>query len=201
MANKKCTYCGELKNMNEFYMDSRKPGRRQSRCKECLRGLSLDNYRQKKLSGFLKVKSHVKAYSSSRECSKCRKLKPNDEYHKDASTKTGVRATCKTCINSKGSFIYLRDKEKYKEHRRAASKNYYLRNKNRLCIYKRQKERKEIEDLSDRYIKKLISRRHVKNNMLVTIKASDIPDVLVDVKRLQLSIIRKLKEVNYEKHD
>lgn len=87
---------------------------------------------------------------------------------------------------------------KYRENNleksRDRSREWRNNNRDKFHEIQAKSRNKAKEDLSDRWIKKVIAA----NSKLRT---SDIPASLIDAKRIEMKINRLLKEIENEKHD
>jgi len=161
----------------------------------------------------------------SKICKKCFTAKPLDEYHKSSRYKSGYLARCKECVNLKSNkwrknHVKLHP-EKYKctetklewqrkdraanpEKYKAYTKKYYnlyadklketykqwaALNKEALRKSNKQYRKLRVGELHDGYIKFLLNNKN-KTNLV------DIPQALIEVKRLQILIKRRVKNEN-----
>jgi len=85
MATKKCSKCGEVKELEEFHRDRRKPDGRRSRCKPCLNGPRR-----------VRKKSEP-ATEGEKKCARCGETKHVEEFHRDRSRPDGRNSRCKQC--------------------------------------------------------------------------------------------------------
>lgn len=97
----RCSACKEYKNKNEFI--KLKNGKYYSYCNSCKKEISRKRYLKKKEENLLKLsdnyrktKFEVNNNDSQRMCSKCREVKPVDDFYWDIS---GVKLSsiCKNC--------------------------------------------------------------------------------------------------------
>ena len=108
-------------------------------------------------------------------CTKCGEEKTLDCFFKQKTGKYGVRTTCKKCDNA----YREANKDKIKAFREA----YYKSNKDKLNAWQKAYSKDCITNLTDSYISGCIG-----------LTLSECPKELIEVKRLQLQIHRKLKE-------
>ena len=142
-------------------------------------------------------------------CSKCKAEKPLTEFHKDKSERCGFKYMCKVCTISRSADYYKKNCVKVKGKTRAfwaANRSIALARgreskkaraivlaSNPLLveaerIREREAFKRDCESLSDGYIKTAIRQN-------TGIPTSSITKELIEVKRLHLQIIRKLKEL------
>lgn len=83
-----------------------------------------------------------------KKCTKCLEDKPRSEFYKDNKAKDGLRSDCKSCAQDKSKQYYLKNKDRVieasqqwsrenKDRVSESSKRYYLKNKDR--IYERRR--------------------------------------------------------------
>lgn len=188
MKNKKCGKCGVVKSLSDFYKGI-------SPCKACQAAYAKAYYARK---------PEIQAVR--RTCVRCWKTKLISAFN------VKPQAACKECIN-----MYQAEyREKNKERRKTEGRERYqthgdiirakalaFREKNRDEINARQREyakqefvaerdrelrRLYSEKLTDAYVKRTVSRHSLLN-------AEDIPHTMVEAKRIQLLIKRKIKDV------
>jgi hypothetical protein len=126
-----------------------------------------------------------------KKCTKCLEVKAFSEFHKAKQYKDGLVYNCKDCAKQRVSIWQKNNPEKcYKKYINYVNKTpkYRETKKKKIQEYKK----KERENLDDRYIKETL----MQNNNL---KASDIPQEMIEVKRMQLMIRRQLKEMKNER--
>lgn len=98
MADKSCSVCKKVKSLEEFPKDPRARDGHASNCKECqaIKRKAWADKQEKKPK-----KSEVRAAAilaaGEKPCSKCGKIKPLDEYHKDPRAKDGRYPHCAKC--------------------------------------------------------------------------------------------------------
>ncbi|MHC4462896.1 MAG: hypothetical protein ACYS30_15925 [Planctomycetota bacterium] len=100
---KRCTKCGKIKDKGEFGKEKRhKDGLRYS-CKSCEQQYQRAYYlrnRKGTRRNFKYEESHrVFGGVKQKLCRKCRKWKLESEFHWNPTTKDGLRARCKKCVN------------------------------------------------------------------------------------------------------
>lgn len=108
-----------------------------------------------------------------KNCCKCGKEKKIGDFYKDLTKYFGVSSSCKECVN------------KYQL-------KYKYKNIDKIRSHDRSVRRVGCENLSDDYLKHVIcSKSNLRFNM--------VPKFLIDMKRDQILIHRKLKEIKDEK--
>jgi hypothetical protein len=115
---KRCTRCGKLKDKSEFGKQAKLKDGLRYWCKQCVRDYNHE-YRRKHGKGGKKYRSFEEAHREVRgvrqkQCSGCRRWKPEDEFYKNHKTKDGLGCLCKKCTAEAA--------RKYRE-RRLAVKN------------------------------------------------------------------------------
>lgn len=152
----------------------------------------------------------------SRECKICLAQKPLECFPRGKKTKTGhvYSRTCKSCKNARARQRWAENpelhrqkqrekrakrpehyhqktlewRERNREYRLAYQRNYRLRHHQETLEW----ARKYKDGLADSYIKSLLVKK-------TNLNAHDIPKQLVELKRAELLIKRKLKKgANYE---
>lgn len=158
------------------------------KCGACEIVLSIDNFR--------KNKSRKDGYSWG--CKQCSKEynKKNYSTEKNSERWKKYYSANSEKIKSKSKEYYERTKirqlEKSKRYRDINKElisqkkiEYRVNNKDKLKDY----ESRCVEELNDRYIKSLFRDEFYK-------RVKNIPQELIDLKRVQVQITRKLKEIN-----
>ena len=130
---------------------------------------------------------------SFKKCNKCDKVKPLTEYYKHSSSRAadGHAYYCKMCANMAKKQWNKDNPEKYKAQiaRRKFSPGWpYSYSRKR----KIEKQRQERKDLTDSYIKQLITS---KGTIGQNINKDDISQELIDAYRVQILLKRELKLV------
>ncbi|KPG69102.1 hypothetical protein [Pseudomonas libanensis] len=122
-------------------------------------------------------------------CSMCKQSLPLDEFYRDSSRACGRRPACKAC--SKAGLSKAKQKAYYqanREARNAYGKAYYQANKTQGKGHAKRSLKRSVDRLDDTYIKQILVK-------FTTLKRFQIPQELVELKRLELSIKRKTKEM------
>lgn len=125
-------------------------------------------------------------------CTRCNRNLGDDSYGVDRSRPTGLRPACKAC--EKAGRNKVKQKAYYqanREVRNAYGKAYYANNKQKGKDHAKRSLKRAVEALDDTYIKQLLVK-------YTSLKRSNIPQELVDLKRLEMSIKRKVKELSDE---
>jgi len=146
------------------------------------------------------MKPKISAPEGMKLCSKCKEVKQNSEFYVSKKAKCGLYSWCKTCTTKTSARYYNSNLEKQRENQRAK----YAKNREKYIAYNRtwraanpeknnamhrKADRKSIETLSDKYIAQKL---HA--------PISDLPQELIEAKRLQLTIKRELQNGNYRHH-
>ena len=180
-TEKKCSKCGSLKMLSEFSKDNGKQDGLWIYCKVCERARSADyrnNNREKvRLASRKWQQENPAAYLESRKGHRERNratLAARDlaRYHKD------IEAS-----RAKGRADYSR----HRDQRIAASKQWRDSNPVKVRLQRKAHDQKRRAYKFDSHIRKHICQG-------TTLKSSDIPQELVELKRLQLQIRREIKK-------
>ena len=141
---KKCTKCGEVKSLDEFCNKKDCKDGKALRCKSCAKDY-IKNLRENKPQniGTLEFINLFEKNHGLKRCIKCEVLKSLDQFTSRKDSKDGKRNKCKFCVNEYNSKSY--QKKVKKEY----SKEYYLKNKDRLIkeISLYSKKKKENDSL------------------------------------------------------
>lgn len=120
MTTKVCSKCGEEKDIDAFYKDSKEKDGKSYYCKTCAclnaKLHRLENAKNHRLGVINKV--------AEKKCSICGEIKPTTEFSGDIGTKSGYRSMCKCCE-------YPRHREYWKntkKDRNAQQKRHYNEN-------------------------------------------------------------------------
>jgi len=135
-------------------------------------------------------------------CSHCKTEKPLTEFHKTKQAKDGLAFKCKVCISARMKIEYLspanrerakiwkkNNQDKTRQYSRIwASKNPEISSKWKGVHPEYQKAclKKDVDGLSNRYIKALLVRYA---------PSKSITNELIEAKRLHIQLVRKLKEL------
>ena len=115
---KKCTRCGEEKELEEFGAKKINPDGRDTRCKKCLAEIKREWVaRPKKEKEVIPEGFH--------KCSKCGEIKPIEVFHKRAKCKDGYSNVCMVCSNKYND----KWKEENREQHLASRKAWYNANR------------------------------------------------------------------------
>jgi hypothetical protein len=113
-----CTKCNLKKEKREFSLDKTKSSGVSSRCKKC-RLSDKKSYKTKLTEEDL--------VNLKRRCTSCEVIKPFKEFYKDKTSKTGIKAKCKSCTSV--SFQNSDDLTKLKRRLRTRLSNFITYNK------------------------------------------------------------------------
>ena len=126
-------------------------------------------------------------------CTICKQSLPFDQFYRDSSRACGRRPACKAC--TKAGLSKAKQKAYYqanKELRNAYGKAYYQSNKSKGKSHAKRSFKKAVDRLDDTYVKHILVK-------YTTLNRRQIPQEMVELKRLALSIKRKTKEMLDEK--
>lgn len=123
---KKCTKCGQMKTLNNFYKE--KKGRVFSKCKDCCAAYRLKHKERKKKYSYekwLKDPRHNPEWAATdivgedgqikRKCKKCGTFKKLHFFDKHLECRSGRRAICKDCTSCETKERKKNDPAKHKE--------------------------------------------------------------------------------------
>jgi uncharacterized NAD(P)/FAD-binding protein YdhS len=115
----RCSRCGNLLPLSEFYIRNKITGLRSRQCRDCLMAVS----------GILNIGLR-RFYNKIKEkgiqwCNKCKKFKPLNEFSKNKNFKNNHSPFCKTCQEKYAKKYRKRHKAQMSEY----SHQYYLNNK------------------------------------------------------------------------
>ena len=186
MDTKKCGKCGVVKSLSDFYKGI-------SPCKACLAAYAKAYYAEKH-----------SVVAVRRTCTRCWRTKLVDAFGKSLTA-------CKECLNVYHAEYREKNKERrkaegrerykiYGHTRRAYSAEYRQAHRDELNArqraYAKQQDRVErdrelrqayAEKLTDAYVRRAISKGS-------PLKPRDIPQAMVEAKRVQLQIMRRIKD-------
>ena len=115
-------------------------------------------------------------------CSKCKVEKDESEFYKNKSTKSGLHHYCKKCHNKNIQ------SEKRKEYLKSEKHKKYLRDYMKTEVFK------NIHDKYSQSEKGKNTKSYVKSCLgLKKIPSQQVPNKLIELKRLQLKIKKELK--------
>ena len=198
---KKCSKCGKVKNYSLFFKNKAKKDGLCTWCKECTTSYLKHRYHEKKelfcarqkkyrINNKEKIKKKCKAY----------RIKNNELLLKKARL---YRVKNKDEILRKSRLYRSENREKlagqailYREANKEKTKQYRLANKEKTRMQAKEYWAAHREE-------KLVSNWYIRHAMFQgTISRSlIIPASIIEAKRIQLLIIRKLKEMKNEKHE
>lgn len=113
-------------------------------------------------------------------CSKCKVEKDEALFFKDRSTKDGLYAYCKECKAA----IRACNRQKINE----TNRKYRAANKEKFAGINAKYNKRKVETLMDGYVVSKILRG-------TSLKPNNIPICLIEAKRTQIMINRKIKEM------
>jgi len=123
-------------------------------------------------------------------CSKCHQEKSLEKFYKNKTKKDGYSFWCKSCHNARHKQYYEANKGKiavwekqYREINKDKIAQYHEANKDKMDAWRKQYGKILTETLDDKYIRQRLS-----------LKGLQVPQQLIEVKRLHLQIFRHLKE-------
>ena len=124
-----------------------------------------------------------------KKCTHCNKIKSLSEYFKATRTPDGKAYKCKQCTVELRREWCKNNPEKYKAQLERRKKNPWYANKDNM-MPKIKKQRENRKNLSDSYIKQLITSPRTAGQNL---DPEDISDELIEAHRLNLKLKRLLK--------
>src|SRR4051794_35638305 len=95
---KKCSKCGEVKPLDDFYRSSQSKDGRQGHCKAC----NLQALRERAARRPAKLRPRVAAPAGYKYCYGCDQTKPFSEFGQNRSAGDGKTFYCKQCHNTRG---------------------------------------------------------------------------------------------------
>lgn len=170
VATKTCFRCKEPKPLSDFSVDNRRIDRRHHACRECDSAKRRAAYLDRKL---LEPEKPARPAITEKKCSKCSKILPLNEFGPDGRFFSGRRSECRACARERRKLM----PDIWQDNQRKRARAWM---------------RASVQDLSDDYIRRLLSRD-------CELKKEDVPESLIKVKRLQIRILRKAKEMTDEK--
>jgi hypothetical protein len=96
---KTCPDCGKTKDLNEFPPAKKRSDGRGTYCRDCMRLRSVASYRSRKEAQGKQVREARIAPSGQRWCPDCSAFKPEADFPRNRSSKTGYGGYCKPCHN------------------------------------------------------------------------------------------------------
>lgn len=192
--SKKCSKCGEVKNVADFsFRDSTKTNTRGA-CKSCEKARQANAYRER-----LK-RPHIATPTATKTCRDCRQDKAASEFFANRRNRDGLGSYCKPCNSARADGwrkanperaaqvaaakqLRNRGNEKLREYQRAKAKEYASTERGKL--QRASNQRRYIAELRDAYVRATLAQSG-------GILARDMPDSLVQAKREQL-VLRRLE--------
>jgi len=111
-GSKKCSKCGQVKSLDEFYRCSRASDGRQSACKRCQK------------STLNQVRYQPDPSMTSKQCSRCRQTKPVAEFHRQQQAKDGLQSACKSCRSAVAARAYESEEASKRARRTELTKRW-----------------------------------------------------------------------------
>ena len=90
MSDRKCSLCGQVKGLEEFYLKSGGPGGRESACRDCKRLYTRTRYRTRYRRRPVLPEGH-------KLCRACNRVLPLSDFQKNAGRRDGVQVYCLGC--------------------------------------------------------------------------------------------------------
>ena len=127
---KKCTRCGEEKDINEFGPKKASPDGHHTRCRKCTNAEKREYlHRPKKEKEVIPEGFH--------KCSKCEEIKPVERFHKRAKCKDGYSNVCLDCDNKYNRKWVEENRDQHLSTRRKYYQNNIDRERKRVLAYHR----------------------------------------------------------------
>lgn len=98
-GTKRCSRCGQVKPVSEFHRNRLTRDGRASRCKPCTTEYGREWRKGNRSRRHKLADTIVIDYSRVKPCTRCRKVKPASEFHRDQEAADGLAWWCRTCIN------------------------------------------------------------------------------------------------------
>jgi hypothetical protein len=151
-GQKKCSRCGEEKDLSEFYKDKSKPDGHESLCKKC-------RYTKKNQEENIWFDSNTK-----KRCIKCGLVKDIGKFYKSKNRKNELDCYCIECVNESGKQWYKDNHDKVqKKHKQWAENN-----------------REKMKQMSYEWIKNNYL-RHLITKCIIRAKKKDIQSDSIDI--------------------
>lgn len=176
---KKCSKCGEVKDVGEFYIQKTKKNRLDSYCKKCNHNIYRDNH---KIDITIKFKKYWQEWGV-KGCIGCGEYKLLDLFY---STKI---SRCKECYKKVCDVYKHRNGEKVRERANISNRKWYLRNRDNRREEGRRYAKKLSMELNDPYIKQQIK-------MSLGLCDNDISQEMIQDKRSKIIKYRVIKLYN-----
>lgn len=123
-------------------------------------------------------------------CSKCRKRKPSNDFHHSAARPNGRQRWCKVCTSANRKAYY----QKHRERLLSASKIWIEKNRARFNANKRLRWKTSPKFRSYRCkLQRSRTARLTSGYVRGIMRWPDAPPEFVELKRLQIALMRKLK--------
>lgn len=162
---KKCFACKQDKSTALFHKDSRAPDGLYSTCRICY---SLKRKEQRALARLNRPSKQAPVPLTEKACTKCKAVLPLAAFSPDKKQRGGCRPRCRACERERFKF----KQPEWHEEERARIRRWTTMS---------------TLTLTDNYITRLLSRGGV-------LKAENTPKALIEVKRLQITILRTVRD-------
>lgn len=130
---------------------------------------------------------------TSKTCPKCKEVKRVDEFYSYFSTKRQrimISNYCQECSKEVSGMAAKISYIKNKQEKLFYAKNYRKENKDKIIADRKRFKKRQVSELQDCYIRELL----IKKNRISPDFVEKNPEI-IETKRLQLRLKRKLKEV------
>lgn len=133
IGRKKCSQCGAIKALQEFYKNRSGLGGREAICKEC------KGKQHAESKGKLHIYMHNREKSllieeGKKRCISCNKILPLSAFHKSKTHSAGVKSTCKECHRKYYKKYEQQDEVKKRRRERENTRNAQLKNKLKIAM-------------------------------------------------------------------
>jgi len=179
-----CTQCKKLLDSSAFSNKAEKRNGKASKCRACLKLKAAEYYSRPDKKVLIRGRS--KAYYESNKQDILQKGKILYEKKK---TKIAARAAARYADPITGPIMAARNNARMVEFRK---KNPELANK-----ISRAQSKKDREALADGYIKSVICSDRKARAAGIALSKKDVPQVLIEAKRIQLKLQREYPETRY----
>lgn len=170
---KRCRKCGEVKSVESFPRDKSRPDGLYAYCNRCnTERVTAINRQKTRERQEAKRLDAIANPMTEKRCSGCKTVRSLDQFQKEPSGLAGRRSKCNGCRNIDDRRRYIRDIS-------ISRRNGRLR------------ARSLSERLSDSYIRALLTKG-------AFITSADVPQSLVELKRIQLRIKRMVEGLKDE---
>lgn len=174
-VTKRCSKCGEVKEVGEFYRIPARSDGLDYECKECRRKQSSRMFSGRNSMTKKEIKSfkRVRYFDGNelKQCKKCKQWLPETDYYKDSREPDGLKIQCKWC-------------------RDIAHADYTEKHRKELVFYNK------IYRLSHpEWHKEQMTKAAIKNFFGIdAVNAGHIPIDMIELKREHLMLVRSIRE-------